>query len=338
MVTTVLPGSSPRCLQVDRARRQHLVPVDDRALGVGEQRAIGIPVVAHAGVGAHAEDLCRHDLRVQGPTPVVDVLAVGIGVDRVHRGAEPLQQRGSEFGGGPVGAVHHDAHPLQRGLGGIDEVGEVPLTPVADRQRLAGTIGGIVRPGQHGFDLVLDRVGQLRPGPVEELDAVVLGRVVRRRDHDPRRGAQGRGEERDRGGGFDTGDQGVATRVPDAFDQCVLEPFPGGTRVSAHHERRMTLAVAAEDDDRGIAQSVGEVLGELLARETAYAVGAEQSSHQEAEGYCTDDATSHRADHPGRSVGSRSSRSARIRRSISSRIGRTSSTDLPEGSSSSQSR
>ena len=130
---------------------------------------------------------------------------------------------------------------------------------------------------------------QLRPGPVEELDAVVFGRVVGRRDHDPRRGAQGRGEERDRGGGFDAGDQGVATRVPDAFDQCVLEPFAGGTRVSAYHERRMTLAVAAEDDHRGIAQSVGEVLGELLARETAYAVGAEQSSHQEAEGYCTDD-------------------------------------------------
>ena len=65
MVTTVLPGSSPRCVQVDRARRQHLVAVDDRSLGVGEQGAIGIAVVAHAGVGAEAEDLCRHDLRVQ---------------------------------------------------------------------------------------------------------------------------------------------------------------------------------------------------------------------------------------------------------------------------------
>ena len=51
------------------------------------------------------------------------------------------------------------------------------------------------------------------PVAVEELDAVVLGRVVGGGDRPRPTKRPGRGEERDRGGGLDAGDQGVATRV-----------------------------------------------------------------------------------------------------------------------------
>ena len=131
----------------------------------------------------------------------------------------------------------------------VDEVGEVPLAPVADRQGLAGPIGGVVRPGQRGLDLVLDRVGELRARSASKnLMPLYSGGLCDAEITTPDRSAEVGGEERDRGGGFDAGDQGVAARVPDAFDQGVLEPFARGTRVPADHERRMTLAVAAEHD------------------------------------------------------------------------------------------
>ena len=67
VVTTVLPASRPASLQRDRAGREHLVAVDTMALGIGEQRPVGVAVVGDAGVGAEADDLGRHDLGVAAP-------------------------------------------------------------------------------------------------------------------------------------------------------------------------------------------------------------------------------------------------------------------------------
>ena len=73
--------------------------------------------------------------------------------------------------------------------------------------------------------------------------------------------------------------------VADALDERVLEPLPRRTRVAPDDERGTPLSVAAEHDHAGSPEAVREILGELGARETADAVGAEQPFGSRREGY-----------------------------------------------------
>ena len=57
VVTTVFCASVASLAHRERARREHLVAVDDRAVGVGEQRPVGVAVERDAGIGAEAHDL-----------------------------------------------------------------------------------------------------------------------------------------------------------------------------------------------------------------------------------------------------------------------------------------
>ena len=78
-------GELAGLVQPDGTRRQHLIAVDHVALGVGEERAIGVAVVRDARVGAQPHDLGRHDLGVQRAAAVVDVRPVRRRVDRRRR-------------------------------------------------------------------------------------------------------------------------------------------------------------------------------------------------------------------------------------------------------------
>ena len=70
----------------DRARREDLVAVDHVADGIGEQRPVGVAVEREARLRAAADHLGGDDLGVQRAAAVVDVRAVGLGVDRRSRG------------------------------------------------------------------------------------------------------------------------------------------------------------------------------------------------------------------------------------------------------------
>ena len=74
----------------------------------------------------------------------------------------------------------------------------------------------------------------------------------------------------------------VAAAVADALDERVLEPLPRRTGVAPDDERGTPSSVAAEHDHGGTTEAICEVLGELGARETADAVGAEQPSRHGA--------------------------------------------------------
>ena len=107
----------------------------------------------------------------------------------------------------PVGAVDDDAQPGEvAALDRADDVGDVVgrLLGVVQLGRLAG------RRRQRddlALDALLDLVGQLRAARGEQLDAVVVVRVVRRRDHrtdgvaSARPRTRRRGSARRRGGG-----------------------------------------------------------------------------------------------------------------------------------------
>ena len=131
---------APGVAERNRVGRQDLIAVYDGAVGVGEQRTVGVAVVGDAGVGAEAHDLGRHHLGVERAAILVDVLAVRLGVDRVHGGAEPAQHLRCDLGGRAVRAVHDDAHPVQGSDRRIDEMIDVAVARGA--QGVRRTRGG----------------------------------------------------------------------------------------------------------------------------------------------------------------------------------------------------
>src|SRR5580765_2368617 len=92
------------------------------------------------------------------------------------------------------------------------------------------------------FDLLLLRIGEFLTVAVEELDAVVLGRVVRRRDH----AAEVEGQERDCGCRQHARDDRASAGRGDAAREGVLELGTGCTRVAPDED-----APAAGPDRRG---------------------------------------------------------------------------------------
>ena len=87
------------------------------------------------------------------------------------------------------------------------------------------------------LELVLDRVVELEAVVVEDLEAVVVGRVVRRRDHDPGRELARAGEEGEGRRGHDA----------DLVDVGAQARRAGGDR---RHEHVAGAAGVLADDDR----------------------------------------------------------------------------------------
>ena len=272
-------GERAALVHRDRTRRQHLVAVDHVAPRIGEQRPVGVAVERHARVGAQPDDLGGDHVRMERAAPDVDVVAVGVVEHRVHVGTEPAQQAGCELRRRAVRAVDHDRQALERPLGRGHQMLQVAFAPDPVLAHPAGLARRPGRFGQQRLDLVLELVGELRAVAREELDAVVLRRIVRCGDHDARRRVELGREERDRRGRLHPGQDHVASRRSDAVRQRLLQPDPRATRVAPHQERRAVRAVPSQHDDGGAAQAEGKLVRQLGARDAAHPIGAEESSH-----------------------------------------------------------
>ena len=121
------------------------------------------------------------------------------------------------------------------------------------------------------LDLLLRGVGELVPVAVEELDAVVLRRVVRGGDHD----AEVEREQRDRRGRQHSGQDGVSARRDDAASERLLELRPRAARVAADED-----AAAAGPERRSLAELLDELDGQVLAEDPPDAVGAEEPAQE----------------------------------------------------------
>jgi hypothetical protein len=104
------------------------------------------------------------------------------------------------------------------------------------------------------------------PVGVEELDAVVLRRVVRGRDHD----AQIEREQSDRRCRQHARDNCVAARGDDSARERLLELGPGCARVTADED-----ATTAGPEGCGLPQPLDQLDGQVLADDPANAVRSE---------------------------------------------------------------
>ena len=95
----------------------------------------------------------------------------------MHLGAEAAEGVGREAGVRAVGAVDDDPQPGQIRAESLEHVLEVRVGRDLDAFDRALILGR--RSGEQRLDLLLGFVGELPAATVEELDPVVLGRVVR---------------------------------------------------------------------------------------------------------------------------------------------------------------
>jgi hypothetical protein len=97
--------------QVTRAERQQLVAVANPSLCVDRDHPVAVAVEGEADLSAAPANRIGQELRVGRAAAFVDVPPVRLGGDRLHRGAQSLEDRGRGPVGRPVGAVQHDPAP-----------------------------------------------------------------------------------------------------------------------------------------------------------------------------------------------------------------------------------
>ena len=221
------------------------------------------------------------------PALDVDVHAVGLVVDDLDRRAGRGEDLRPDHAAGAVRAVEHDPQPA-----GVDRRARAPAGG-----RGSGRAGRGVddRPTELGVrrrqpsssvrqiscsSSSSTASSSLRPAAVEDLEAVVLGRVVRRRDHDP--GRERRPSRR--------GTRGPASgRTPTwwtSTPRLVAPAVIAATNMSP--ERRVswptTIAPPGPDElvGRRPAERVGDRRLQVDVGDAADPVGAEEAGHATA--------------------------------------------------------
>src|SRR5579883_2010432 len=288
-----VPVSHPRALETHAAAPQrdldphighhggHEQVAGQRALPVRRDDAVAVAVVREAQVRPVRPHRGLDDLRVRGPAPRVDVRAVGRGVEPDHRRAQPLPELGRDARRRAVGAVHCDAPAVEPGAGQPREIGEIPFRGIGD---VAGPADGRPRgPRQrsglvhHDLDALLHLVRELEPRRGEELDAVVLHGIVRRRDHRAGVHLELAGEERDPGGRQHAEAEHIGARGAQRGRERGLQQVARDAGVAADGEA--PAGPARQHVHRRPAEAVHELGGQVGVRHAADAVRAEKPSH-----------------------------------------------------------
>ncbi len=293
-----LAGQPARLLQLDGEHGQDLVPVQWLPVGVHREAAVGVTVVSDARVRAVLGDRVDQGAKRGGAAAGVDVQPVWFGSDGDDVRAGPAQRLRCDQVRGPVCAVGHHPQPGERlrlgqrgqqviqvpaGLtGGVADPAEIRTGRRLRRARLRRARLGRARfrcararPSQHGgpqverhqvsLDLVFHRVGQLDATGPEELDPVVLGRVVTRRDNDAERRVQRAGQVRHARRGDDPEAQDVHPRARQPRGHGGLQELPRGPRIPADDGQptrcRVARRAAAENSGSGHAEVHGQPCG-----------------------------------------------------------------------------
>ena len=173
---------------------------------------------------------------------LVDVEAVGLVVDGDDLGAEFPQRFWRHLVAGAIGAIDDDAQARQRHGARQRALGEFDVAVVHAVDALGAAERILV--GQRDLDVLveqrldarLDLVGQLVAVRSEQLDAVVVVRIVRGRDHDAEIGAQRprqhrHGRRRDR-----SEQEHIHAGRAEAGHQRVLEHVARQPRILADHD------------------------------------------------------------------------------------------------------
>ena len=168
-------------------QRHDLIAVHCRPGFVDDDQPVGVAIQGNADIRAAGDHGFLDQVEVGGAAPVVDVATVGIDADRDHFGAQFPEGRRGDLVGGAMGAIERDLQPVEPDIVGqrAFHCVDIAATGIVDTSGAAdiGCVGQRLIFVQHGLDRQFVGIGQLEPVRPEQLDAVVLVRVVAGRDH-----------------------------------------------------------------------------------------------------------------------------------------------------------
>ena len=247
----------------ERQDREDLVAVERLAALVDGEHAVAVPVEGDAEMAPGFDHLVAQSNEVGGAAADVDVAPVRCDADCVHLGTQVRERPRSEARERAVRAIDADSQTREIGAEALHDVVEVALACIV---HALGGAAAADRSVEERLDLLLLGVGELSPVGLEELDAVVLGRVVRRGDDGP----QVLGEKGDRRSRQDsTENRGSACRGDSARERG-LELRPRPARVAPHED-----AARAAPESRRLSEPLDEVGRQVLPDNTANPVGPE---------------------------------------------------------------
>ena len=272
---------------------EELVAVEDRAVGIRHREAVAVAVEGDAEVRAMLGDGASQRRGMGRAATLVDVEAVGGAPDRDHLGAELLEDARADAIVGAVGAIDDELEAPQRVLLGKRALAEfeVAALGVVHALGLAEVLRRLHYQGsvEERLDLALHGVRQLHAVRREELDAVVLERIVRGGDHHARGKPQRAREERDRGSGHRSHEERIDARRGESRLERGLEHVARDARVLAdQHRRARAMRLRDVRTRQHLARGVSQLQHEVgrdgrLAHAPANAVGAEVSpAHRES--------------------------------------------------------
>ena len=124
------------------------------------------------------------------------------------------------------------------------------------------------------LDLSFGFFGELEALSIEELDAVVLGRIVRSRDDDAAFSMELTHEIRNARRRDDARIEHIATHAHDTRRKCIAEHIARKTRVLAHYDG------LAQEFDRSLSQFEGDIAGKFSVRNPANTISSEKFSQK----------------------------------------------------------
>ena len=268
-------------LHVACADIQDLVAVDDRAVFIHGQAAVGVAVKGKAHVQPVEADILLQVLDVRRAAVPVDVRAVGFIADDIRVRAERVEDVLRHHPRAAVGAVQTNLHALVRVRGQADEIADVAVAAGGIVLRAADVRARGKRDLQIAVEIVLDLVNDallhLFTGAVEQLDAVVRKRIVARADHDAtvkivRTDDVGHARRRRH-----VHEIGVCARGRQAGRQGIFKHIAGSAGIFADHDRALVLPAVIPAEKP--ADPVGVLHRQAHVGLTAEAVCAEIFGH-----------------------------------------------------------
>jgi hypothetical protein len=258
---------------VERAQRHQLVAVHHGARAVHGQHPVAVPVEREAELEAARGHALREPGHVRGAAVAVDVASVRIDRHDLQIGSEAPEDLGGHLVGRAVGAVEQD--PATRQVEPAEARLELPHVVGLGAVQVPDTADRVARPVlvDEPLDLVLLSVRELGAVGAEELDAVVLVRVVGGRHHGRHVEPVAAHQQGRPGSGQDAAEQRVAAGGRHACRERGLEHLAGLARVADdQHLRRVRGG-----DRRGCGpERRGQLGGQELAGDAPDAVRAEQ--------------------------------------------------------------
>ena len=216
---------------------------------IGENHAVRVAVKRHADVGAVFLHQLRDHQGMQRPALGVDVEPVGRNAGFDDRSPEFPENPRPDVVGRTVGAVQHHFEPAEffvadGALGEFDVAAARVVQPIGLAELIAADVVRI----QIGFenqprDLRLRLIFQFVAEGAEDLDAVVVVRIVGSRQHDAHIGGQRTREMGNGRRGNGSHQKHIAARRDKSAGDGGFQHVAGKTRVFADHGACAPIAV-----------------------------------------------------------------------------------------------